>query len=322
MSRLVFVNSIPRDTATGINDWVNTTSGVKMNKVKIGRCNDKLRALYSVKQGGLANYISYTPWIENGVPVVEDGTPLMLQTKLERKWNKPNGYFTNEPATRGDVNEEKRTYFQRKVWPLNDGSTVLDLSTMDGEMGYYVMLASSRVANSEKEWKMHLWPKAEWYIALENESDQIKYQKNSTKVKAFAALENTELTPTYKRKLAVLLELIDTKTVVTNEQLENILFEYIDKSTYIPGSNIDKFNELYKLLSTATGREEFEARFLLKQAIDVRIVYEKQGTYTWVRAQGQIVLGDRFRDAISFILNPKKADEVEELTEAIKVKLA
>lgn len=189
-------------------------------------------------------------------------------------------------------------------------------------MGYYVLLGSSRVANSEKEWRMHLWPKAEWYIALENESDQIKYQKNSIKVKAFAALENPEFTDMYKRKFAILLGLIDTRTIVTNEQLNNILFEYIDKSTFIPGSNIDKFNELNILLNTATGREEFEARYILKQSTDLRIVYEKQGTYTWVRPQGQIVLGDRFRDAVSFILNPKKSTEVEELQEAIKNKLA
>ena len=75
-------------------------------------------------------------------------------------------------------------------------------------------------------------------------------------------------------------------------------------------------------MNTATGREEFEARYILKQSTDLRIVYEKQGTYTWVRPQGQIVLGDRFRDAVSFILNPKKSTEVEELQEAIKNKLA
>lgn len=113
MSKLVFVNSIPRETATGIHDWVNTTSGVRMQKVKIGRCTDKIRALYSLKYGGLANYISYTPWIENGVPVEEDGKQLTLQTKLERKWNKPEGYFTNQIDGRTVVKDENRTYFQR-----------------------------------------------------------------------------------------------------------------------------------------------------------------------------------------------------------------
>jgi len=73
---LIFVNSIPRSTATGIHDWVNDSSGVKMQKVKIGRCNDGIRALYSLSKGGLANYISYTPWIENGVPVAVDSNVL------------------------------------------------------------------------------------------------------------------------------------------------------------------------------------------------------------------------------------------------------
>jgi len=320
---LIFVNSIPRSTATGIHDWVNDSSGVKMQKVKIGRCNDGIRALYSLSKGGLANYISYTPWIENGVPVLDEkGNALTLQQKMEKKWNKPAGYFSNVSPLRNEyVKDEDRTYFQSMSWKLNDGSTVFDTSTMDGEMGYYVLLASSKVANSEKEWRQHIWPKAEWYISLENESEQIKYQKNSIKSKAFSILESSSFTDVYKRKFITLLDLADSKSILTAEQVHNILFEYIDKSTFIPGSNIDKFNELNTLLSTATGRDEFEARYLLKQAVNLRIVFEKQDVYTWVRPKGQIVLGDRFRDAVAFILNPKKAEEVEELQEAVTAKL-
>ena len=61
MSRIVFVQSIPRDSVFGINEWANTSSGVKMQKTKIGVATDGLRALYSLSKGGLANYISYTP---------------------------------------------------------------------------------------------------------------------------------------------------------------------------------------------------------------------------------------------------------------------
>jgi hypothetical protein len=321
MSRLVFVYSIQRESAFGVDQWTSA-SGVNLKKSKIGNCTDSLKALYSTKQGGLANYISYTPWIEDGKQKVNDkGHALTLQSKLEQKWNKPENYFSNEALSKGDNKPDgERTYFQRMSWKLNDGCTVFDLDTMDGEMGYYMLLGSSKVANSEKEWRTHMWPKAEWYIALENESESIKAQKNQSKIKAFTALSDTKLTDSYRRKIISLLNLSSSRTTLTNEQVNNLLVDYIDRSSFTAGSNIDKFMELYTLLTTVPGREELEARFLLAQAIDNRLIFERQGSYTWVRPQGQVVIGERFQEAVDFLLNPKKQPEVEELTAAIKSK--
>lgn len=187
-------------------------------------------------------------------------------------------------------------------------------------MGYYVMLASSKVANSEREWREHKWPKAEFYISLENESDEIKHKKSSLKAKAYAALESSDLTSALKRKIVSLLDIASTRSSLTTEQVENALFDFVDKSTFLAGSNIDRLNEVLGLLKTPHGREQFEARYLLKQAIDNRVVYEKQDTYTWNRSKGPIVIGDRYSEAIDFILNPKKVAEVEELMAEIAAK--
>ena len=321
MSKLVFVYGIPRQTATGI-DQFSTNAGTSLKKFKVGNTRDTLKCLESPKIGGLANYISYTPWIEDGKQKVDEkGNPLTLQQKMELKWNKPAGYFTNEALSKGDNKpDHERTYFQRMSWKMSDGCTVFDLDTMDGEMGYYMLLASSKCANSEREWRQHMWPKAEYYIALENESDAIKAQKTQAKVKAFAAFADVKMTNTYRRKILSLLELATTKATLTSEQVDNLLVEYIERSTFSEGSNISKFMELYNLLGTATGREELEARYLLLQAIDSRIIFERQGTYTWVRPQGQVVIGERKDEAINFILNPKKQPEVDEIIEAIKMK--
>lgn len=322
MSRLVFVKSVPRETALGLHEWSNDTSGVKLRKTKIGNATDTIRALYSKSKGGLANYISYTPWIENGERVKdENNVELTLQDKMEKKWGKPKGFFTNRALMKGDnIPDDQRTYFQRKKWALHDGSTIFDLDTMDGEMGYYVMLGSSRVANSEKELREHKFPKAQWYIAHENESDQIKYSRNAVKSKAFAALHNSDFTDIYKRKTVGILDLASTRANLTTEQVNNLLYDYIDSSSFTTGSNIDKFNEIITLLSAAHGREEFEARFLLKQALDSRIIYEKQGTYTWVRPSGSLVIGERYSEAVDFLLNPKKSAEVDELRDMITAK--
>jgi hypothetical protein len=321
MGKLVFVYGIQRQSAFGVDQWVSA-SGVNLKKSKIGTCSDTLKCLYSASKGGLANYISYTPWVEDGKPKLDEkGNPLMLQHKLELKWGKPHNYFTNEPLGKGDNKpDHERTYFQRMSWKMTDGCTVFDLDTLDGEMGYYMLLGSSKCANSEKEWRQHMWPKAEWYIALENESESIKAQKNTIKVKAYAALSDSGLTDTYRRKFISLLDISDTRSTLTTEQVNNLLVDYIDKSSYTTGSNIDKFNELYNLLTTATGREEIEARYLLAQAIDARVIQERAGSYTWNRAQGAIVIGERFSEAVDFIMNPKKSPEVEQITVAIKLK--
>lgn len=320
MSKLVFVYSIHlQDSATGLSNFVSPTSGVKLKKRKMGRCTDTISALYSPKVGGLGNYISYTPYVDPKTGMTklnERGEPVMLQEILEKKWNKPAGFFTNAAFVVGAKPiDENFTYFQRKSWIMQDGCTVFDLNNMDDEMGYYTLLASPYCANSETEWRQHKWPRATHYIALENESDGLKYQKTAIKVAAMGSLGSSELTENYKRKLTALLGLsgVVASNKMTTEQIFNTLFTYIESSSYTAGSNIEKFMNLYNLLKTNDGREKFEAMHILKYAIESKVVYERQGSYYFVRPSGQVTIGDSYDEAIDYILSPKRGPEVEEM---------
>lgn len=324
MTKKVFIYSIETENAQGLHDWVNDTSGKKLKKTKFGRCTTSVMASYSPKRGGLANYISYTPATDpiTGEPKKnEDGSIRMLQDELEEKYQKPKGFLTNKSWRKGESLEPAdMTYYQTKSWQLNDGATVLDLDIMDEELGYYVMLESPLVANSEKEWRAHKWPKAQFYIALENEGEEIKYRKNALKSAAFASLHSKELTPVDKRKLVGLLNISNTRLNLTEEQVHNLLYAFIESSTFTPDSNINKFNTLTTLLTTPKGKDEFEARYLLQRLIDNRIVYEKQGTYTWIRPKGKLDIGARYEDAVGFMLDPKKDIEVKEMKEQLIAK--
>lgn len=318
----IFVKSIPRESALGIHEWTGT-SGRKLEKTKIGHCDTKIMALESAKIGGLANYISYTPWInpETGLAYKEGDKELTLQDKFEQKYHLPKGFLTNRPYRKqAHLKESDLTYFQTKVWSLKDGTTVFDLNTMDGELGYYVLLASSLVANSEKEWRAHKWPNAEFYISSISESEDVKHSKNEIRSKAFALLHSTAFTNEIKRKIVAILDIASARTELSNQQVDNLLFDFVDKSTVVPGSNIDKLNQLNTLLSHAKGKEEFEARFILKRALDCRVVIEKQGTYTYMKANGPITIGDRYEEAVEFLLNPKKTKELDEILADIKAK--
>jgi len=323
MSHKTFIYSVPRKSVVGLDRFANETTGKSLQKVKMGQCKDTLMALYSPKVGGLANYISYTPWYEEGKQVLSTttGEALFLQEKYEKKWGKPKGYFTNEPIAKNTAHDDKNlTYFQGKQWRMNDGCTVLDHDIMDDEMGYFMALASTFIANSQKEWMDHKWPKALYYIALQDESDDLKYTRNEIRGKAIAALYDPNLTDAFKSKFVVILGIGSSRSSFTYAQVMNMLQEYIEHSQFTQGSNIDKFNELYRLLKSSKGKEEIEARYLLQQALDYKVVYEKNGTYIFSRAVGPLTLGYRYSEAIEFILSPKKTADVEDLMAEIKKK--
>lgn len=322
MKKLVFIYSIPRQSEMGVSDWVNE-HGIKINKTKVGKATDSFMALYSSKVGGLANHISYNPWVENGEVVTDNqGNKLTLQDKYEQLFNKPKGYYSNLAFRAGQsLDEDNMTYFQTKNWVFNDGCTVLDLSQEDDLMCYFTALDSKVVANSEKEWKAHKWPEARYYIALENEADEIKYSKNIIKSTAFANIHDASLTPTIRKKLITILKLASPRAVLTDEQIHNLLYEYIDKSDFNSNSNIDKFTYLYKLLSTAKGKEEFEARHLATQAVELRVIHEKQGTYSYSTAKDTIEIGNSFDTVVNFIANDKKFDIVQDIITKIDLKL-
>ncbi len=195
------------------------------------------------------------------------------------------------------------------------------MSKMEDEIGYYVMLASSKVANSETEWRQQKWPKATHYIALENESEEIKYKRSQMKSKAFASLHSSDLTEAVKKKIVALLGISPARTKLSEEQTHNLLTEWVDSSTYLPGSNIDKLNHLTNLLKTAEGRAKFEIMYILKQAEDYYLVYQKQDIWTWIRPNGaSLLIGDKYSEAIDFFLNPKKKEELDEIQAQIKEK--
>lgn len=323
LNSIVYIYSVERESATGIDKWINESSGKSLKKTKIGQTKTTLKALYSSKVGGLANYISYTPWIdENGKQVTDElGNPLTLQDKEEQFWNKPKGYFSNQPRTRED-NDRKAplTYFQRSEWKFNDGATMLDLSNMDERMCYYMSLGSKRVADSEKELRDHKWPYAEFYIAIANESDEMQYTKNNRKIEAFASLKAKSMTPVMKRKIADILEITKPQASLSEETVVNNLYRYIDTSDFRRTSNIEKLLSLYNKLSTAPGREEIEARHLLTRALDARVIYHKAGTYTWIRPEGKLVIGEKYSEAIDFLLNPKKEELVEDILKQIEAR--
>jgi hypothetical protein len=321
MGTLVVVKSIPRTTVSMVSEFRNLgkagVKGKKLNKNKIfDHCKDGRRALFSMSIGGLKTGL-YKEHHRK-----EDGTIVTIQEWAENNWALPKNFLTNKPFRKGDsAKHDDMTYYQKKVWYFNDGTTILDLDNLDDFCCYHMMLESKYFANSEKEWKQHKWPKAEFYISLENESEEIKYKKNRDKTKAFAKLEENDFTLPWKRKFVVLLGLATPRITLTEEQIQNSLYDFIDQNqtrTGKPKSDVLRFLDLYEKMSTADGRERIEKQYLLEELVDYNIVSEKASTYKRISKGTEI--GYSYEEAVDFLLHPKKQAQVDEMLAELKLK--
>jgi len=317
VSTKIFIKSIPRDTASRIHEYKNGKMGKPMNKTKLGNfCKDGIQALYSPKIGGLKTglYKTMTASV-NGVE-----KEITLQEWAETKWGLEKDYLSNKRYEKnGSLRKEDVTYFQNKVWKLNDGTTILDLDNLDDFCFYHVCLESKYVANSEKEWKEHKWQRATHYISHENEPDEIKMRKNNRKALAYRAMTDSDFTLPWKRKIAVILEVATDRVMLSEEQVNNLMYEYIDKSENHDGpTNINKVLAKYAMLAKADTKEQLEAEYMLKSAVDWRIVIEKAGTYTWLSHDMQI--GFNKAEALDFLTDVRKQTFIDELQEEIKLK--
>ena len=306
MGTKIVVKSIPRSTVSKVSEFRNLgKSGVKGRKLSKNKifdyCKDGRRALYSVGLGGLKTGLYKVHH------TTENGKEVSLQEWAEKKWNLAKGFLSNRPFRKGDsAKHEDLTYFQKKVWYFNDGTTILDLDNIDDFCCYHMMLESKYFANSEKEWKGHKWPKAEYYISLTNESSEIKYKRNKQKSSAFSKLEENDFTLPWKRKFIVLLNLAHTRANLTEEDVVNSLYDLIDQNQTKTGqtkSDVDRFLELYTRLESADGRERLEKQYLLEELMDYNIVSEKASTYKWI-SKGREV-GYSLEEAVDFLLHPK-----------------
>lgn len=327
----VFIKSIPRDTATKISEAKSSSTGKKLNKNKIGRCKDTIRAMYSATTGRLLTglteivnnpYYGKDKTVPPDFEYIKSKEKCTLQEVLEIKHGVPRGHYTDRPWQPGDgMRESDLTFFQKFRKKLNDGTTILDLNVAHDELAYYMLKASPLVALSNKWEDRSKKPKAEYYISDINESELEKFSKREKYHSLIAKLKDSKFTPSYQAKVAKALDLIKGDTLsMKPETIYLALDAFIEegyKST--KEDKLIKFEETFALISSAEGKERLDAICLLSDLIHARLVNENRGTYTWL-SKG-LVFGQRREDAIEFLLDPKKQPEVDEMKRQLKAKL-
>jgi len=329
----VYVYKITIPSASKITEVINGKTQRRLNQTKIdGRIKERFQPGLSAKTRKLATGLDVE--IDNPLKGEKISDPefqflaiqdrVLLQNVIEYKFNRKKGELDNTPADPSNKKHlESPSFYQTFVFQLNDGLTVLDLTNFNDLLAYYCMLASKHFAATKADYESGKKPYAKYYLATMDEGDQEKYTKKQFKDKAKAELTLGKVadSETQKKFVKLLLPSIG-KGRLTDVQAYNSLSEAIDTNDrYKDGEEfIAKFNKLVNLLKDAPSKARFNALVLLQEGINCFAISEKAGTYIWIAKD--LTLGASKEKALDFLLDPNKADLVEELQEQILTRKA
>jgi hypothetical protein len=324
----VFVYKIARPSASKITEIINGKNQKRLNQTKI---DGKIKETFQVPLSGSTRKLAtgLDKEVDNPLKGEQINNPAfqflatqdkaLLQHLIEYKYNFDKGYLNSIPA---DINNKKHlenpSFYQTFRYKLNDGLTVLNLNNIDDLLAYYSMLEHHRFANSKKEWEAGKFPSADYYLAEMDETENEKYSKKQYKDRAKSELSLGKVadSDTQKKFVKLLLPQI-SKGRLTDAQAYNALSEGIDNNErYKDGEEfIVKYNKLVKLLQDAPGKARFNALVLLQEGVNTYVLTDKGGTYNWVAKD--LIIGASKEKAIDWILDPNKADLVQELEEQV-----
>jgi hypothetical protein len=246
-----------------------------------------------------------------------DKQQITRQELLEFKHGRSPGFYTAEsPLTRN--NKEPKTYMETFTMRLNDGLTVLDLNIPEHEIFYWACQGYHKyIAPSKKSWLAHQRPFATHYMSIQEEDEELAMANKRLRNKAYAKLEEEEFNHTLK--VAVIKDLNWQRGEITDGQAYALISGKIDEADYkVKDNDTTKFLETYEKAKTVEGREYLMASALLSDLVYNRVVSNVKDTYTWLSKA--LVIGHNKKDAINFILDPNKADQVKMIKGELKAK--
>lgn len=334
----VFIKMVPHKSAQNKRPFVTDKRGEKVNTKEssavkgIGKNGTGIFrfCVGQLKGGNLNTGFEKTienPWFgkkSQSLPTIWQNKKLETREEITRqeyfeiKLGFEPGYLTSIAKK---VFDNKPTPWIQSWWKDFEEMTILDLDNPEDELTFWLLKQAhpDKCANSWSE----RTPFSRLYISQINE-DEVKVTKRteileSTIVK-ISALKNEHIESDI-RKVATILNII--RGEVSIEKIKNSLSDYIMKRQSNQDENIKKFNKLYDEMQDVKGRETFEARYLLQECINNRVVSDYKGKYIWSSKKGQSVelLGKSYQEAINTLIDVDWRHYREELEEELKSKV-
>lgn len=332
------IRTIPgKRSAQGIHNWTanGKPDGKSLNKTKNGDAGFRYGPLPNAKTGRLTtglDVIIENPFSDKDIEALapewqylKGKKQITRQEWLEVKHLRPKGFYTSETWIKEKHgHDEGMTFMQKFIYPLNDGTTLLDTTNVIDELAYYMFLTNYKyVAPSYQAYTKGLpdgkrFPNATHFIAYEDEDEEIRMTHKAKRNKATAALESEVMNA--DTQLQVAKSLNWHKDAVTPARLYNAISSRIEAAEpKDPNNDIDKFMAKFELLKDAGGRKQLKAESDLQDFLDARVLTSYKETYVWP-SKG-VTIGQRRSEAIEFLLDENKSPEVKEMKKELKAKL-
>jgi len=325
----VFFYLVPRETASKV-DLFTGDSGEPLNKTKIGgKASNVYRPLVSAATGKLKTGLDVmvdNPYKsepkEKIIPGFEayifEKEKVKLQHLLEYKHGvKPNYYDDTAPAREvaGKDDSEKTPFFQTEKFKIaiSDKGLMIDTDKHFDELAYYFLKASSKCAPNLASANPNLH---EFYIGQENESEEKLYNKMKLIDKAVSTLVDPDFSEDYKVKIAKVLKLAKKDTTAVKAHM--LLRNYVTEGVKDQKERVSQFLDIVETLKTPDGKEKLEAKALLEDLVNYRVISNTGDIFKWKNRD--ITIGTNKIAAVEFLLNPLKQDEVLELERELKEK--
>lgn len=206
----------------------------------------------------------------------------------------------------------KRDAWEKAVQPydMKDDTNIFNLEDPFQLITYAWLRVDHRVAPSYQSWRLgKCSPKCSFFVDDEEFQSKVEYKHKTAINKAISLM--SAMTAYDQRKVARLLGLPATPNT-TDEQVYNLLDEYIKSSTPKNGIKLANINNFMKVAEYK--QENLNIRFFIKQALDFNI-YRKKGERIY---EGENEIGATEEEVVLFMSNPKNSEELSLLQDKIR----
>lgn len=329
----VFIKMVPHKSVQNRKDFIADQNGKKeITKSKSKGTNGQsiFRFVVSHKKSNLLN-TGFDKKVENPYYEQEDKLPslwrnsnihtkkeITRQTYFELKLNKQEGSLVSVPK---DMFKKGKVPFIQNFSREFQETTVLDLDDPMDELTFWLLKQSS-ADKCAPSWEERT-PFSRIYISHEYEAEEKVAKETDLIENTIARLVELkkEGTESDLKKISVILK--TTKGEISPIKIKTSLSNYINKKGVDQKERIEIFNKLLDQMQDLKTREIFEARYLLQECINQRIISDYKGKYIWSSKKGSNLelLGKSEQEAINTLIDIDWRNYREELIEELKAKI-
>ena len=167
-------------------------------------------------------------------------------------------------------------------------------------------------------------PRHDYYIAREDEDKAAKASKKKRVNASLAKL--TEIDDLSDDTVVKFMKVVGSRPTQSIDRED--AYKELDAMIKTPGkAGIREFNATYKMWKDKASRSEFNARVIIRDYLNSRIVFNRASEYSWQPPRDEVgktpplITWARLSELVDFMLDPKFQEERDIMKKQYKAKM-